>query len=57
MRITLLPAYPRELPVVGPGMRRLRERLRHTTAGAYTFAMVSVLCWRPGSGARGGEGS
>ncbi len=57
MRITLLPAYPRELPVVGPGMRRLRERLRHTTAGAYTFAMVSVLCRRPGSGAPGGEGS
>ncbi len=52
-RLARLPLYPRELPLVGPLMRRFRGWFRRTRWGPYTFAMVSVLCRRPNGGRRG----
>ena len=49
-----LPLYPRELPLLGPAQRVLRERLRRTRMGPYTFAMVNILARRPAGSAAGG---
>jgi SAM-dependent methyltransferase len=42
-----LPLYPPEVPIIDPFLRRIREWMRFTRLGPYTFAMVSVLCRRP----------
>ena len=57
-RIARLPMYPREIWGLGRLMRTLRERLRGTRVGPYTFAMVNVLARRPAGDAHlpGGGG-
>ena len=50
VRWARLPLYPPEPPVIGPVLRRFRDWFRQTRLGPNTFAMVSVLCRRPGGG-------
>ncbi len=42
-----LPLYPPEVLLLGPMLRGLRERIRPTRWGPYTFAMVNILARRP----------
>jgi SAM-dependent methyltransferase len=46
-RLARLPLQPREAPLIGPAMRRLREWFRRTRLGPNTFAMVNALGERP----------
>ncbi|MBD3237167.1 MAG: methyltransferase domain-containing protein [Candidatus Eisenbacteria bacterium] len=45
--IARLPKYPRELPLLGAALRRLRAWVRRRRIGPWTFAMVNVLGRRP----------
>lgn len=46
-RLARLPQYPREVPLIGPLLRRGRAWARRRRWGPYTFAMVNVLARRP----------
>lgn len=46
-RLARLPLQPPEVPLIGRAQRRLRDRLRGTRLGPYTFAMVNALGRRP----------